>query len=410
MKKNIRNISLIFVLMMSIASKGESLENYLQIAAENSASLKAKYAEFEIALARVAQVNTLPEPILSFGYFISPVETRVGPQRAKISLSQMFPWFGTLAAKGEITSLMAEAKYQSFLNAKNQLYHEVRVVWYQLFELNKKVLLQNENREILESFKQLGTASYKNGKGSMVDVLRIDIRIGDIQSKIEILTSKRTPLNTQFNKLLNREATSPIIAPVSVHFKAVEDQYRKDSLFTKHPMLKAYDLKIQSAKTQEVLAQKQGMPKLGLGLDYVFVGERTDMTVEGSGQNVIMPMMSLTLPIYRSKYNAAIKEANLRQEQWIQTRVSFENDLIVKYEQAWFNLERNHELIALYREQNIKTKQVISVLLTAYSNSGKDFEEILRMQQQLLNYQIAETEAIAGYYTAVSMIDYLTAK
>ena len=101
--------------------KSQSLSNYQQIALENNPELRAHYALFEAALQRIPQVNTLPDPTFSFGYFMIPVETRVGPQKAKLALSQMFPWFGTLKVQGDVATLEAEAKFQSFKNEQNRI-------------------------------------------------------------------------------------------------------------------------------------------------------------------------------------------------------------------------------------------------------------------------------------------------
>jgi hypothetical protein len=107
---------IILVLLGSVLGYAQTLDDYFKIAAESNPGLQAKYSAFEAAMQRVEQVNTLPDPNFSFGYFISPVETRVGPQRARFSLTQMFPWFGTLKKQGNAAALMAEAKYQSFLD------------------------------------------------------------------------------------------------------------------------------------------------------------------------------------------------------------------------------------------------------------------------------------------------------
>ena len=74
----------------------EPLDVYLKEAAQNNPGLKARYFAYQAALEKVPQVGALPDPQVSFGYFISPVETRVGPQRMRISAMQMFPWLGTL--------------------------------------------------------------------------------------------------------------------------------------------------------------------------------------------------------------------------------------------------------------------------------------------------------------------------
>ena len=174
-------------------------------------------------------------------------------------------------------------------------------------------------------------------------------------------------------------------------------------------MLVAFDLKLKSAQAQEEVARKQGLPKFGVGLDYVMVGEGT-INVPDNGKDVVMPMISLSLPIFRGKYKAAVKEAQFIQSAISSYKEDFENNLVSSYEMTWYELDRANQLIDLYHAQITKTEQAITLLLTAYSNSGKDFEEVLRMQQELLKYQMAETIALKEYYTALAKLDYLTAK
>lgn len=390
--------------------KAQSLEEYLKIAAENNPQLKAKYAEFEGAMQKVAQANSLPDPTLSFGYFISPVETRVGPQRAKIGLLQMFPWFGTLKAAGNVFQLQAEAKYQEFLNAKNELFMQVKAAWYELHEIKMTVLIHEEHKKLHHIHQRLVLTAYKNGKGSMTDVIRVDIVIDDIHTEIRLLEKQLKPLKVRFNKLLNRADMLEVMVDDSLSLTIIPENFRKDSLLVNHPILKSFDLKYESAQQTEKLAKKQGLPKFGVGLDYVFVEKRSDMVVSDNGKDVFMPMVSMSIPLFRGKYNAAIKEAQYSQEAINYHKEAFANTLISGYELAWYELEKSRELIQLYVEQVKKTNQAITLLMRAYSNSGKDFEEVLRMQQELLKYQIAEATAIKTYYTALAKIDYLTAK
>ena len=406
-----RYILIITVLLLSgLRINAQTLEESLKIASENNPLLKAKYAEFEAALQKVAQVNSLPDPTFSFGYFISPVETRLGPQQAKLGLTQMFPWFGTLKTAGNVQALQAEAKYQEFLNAKNELYMQVKSAWYPIYEVNQKIRLQEENRVILSSYKQLATTGFKNDKGSMVDVIRVDIMIENTDTEIKLLQDQLQPFNVQFNKLLNRPDSLVIQVEQDLTLIEIPLNYRKDSLLANHPLLQSLDLKMKSTQEAEELSKKQGLPKLGVGLDYVFIGDRTDMAVPDNGKNVIMPMISMSIPIYRRKYNAATKEAQFKQEAIANYKTNTENTLVSNYEMAWFELEKARQLVELYKAQTLKTNQAISLLETAYSNSGKDFEEILRMQQELLKYQIATATATKAFYVALAKLDYLTSK
>ena len=410
MKQYIVIITALLLVGLSTKSSAQSLEESLKLAAENNALLKAKYADFEAAMQKVTQVNSLPDPTFSFGYFISPVETRVGPQRAKVGLTQMFPWFGTLKTAGNVQALQAEAKYQEFINAKNELYMQVKSAWYPIYEVNQKILLQKENKDILSSYKQLATTGFKNDKGSMVDVIRVDIMIENTDTEIKLLQDQLRPLFIHFNKLLNRPDSIMVQVDQELNIVSVPLNYRKDSLLANHPLLQSLDLKMQSAQEAEELSKKQGLPKFGVGLDYVFVGERTDMVVPDNGKNVIMPMVSMSIPIYRGKYKAATKEAQFKQEAIANYKTNTENTLVSNYEMAWYELDKARQLIELYRTQVSKTEQAISLLETAYSNSGKDFEEILRMQQELLKYQIATATATKAFYVALAKLDYLTSK
>jgi outer membrane protein TolC len=147
-----------------------------------------------------------------------------------------------------------------------------------------------------------------------------------------------------------------------------------------------------------------------VGIDYVFVGERSDMNVDNNGRDIIMPMLSMSIPLYRKKYDAHTKETQLKQKAIANYKANTENSLLSKYEMAWYELEKAKTLISLYKTQVVKTQKVISLLETAYSNSGQEFEEVLRFQQELLQYQIAETTAIKSFYIALAKLDYLTSK
>jgi outer membrane protein TolC len=401
---------LIATLLFSSLSFAQTLDDYFKIAAENNPGLQAMYKEYEAALQKVPQVSTLSDPTFSFGYFISPVETRVGPQQARFSLTQMFPWFGTLKAQGNVAALMAEAKFQNFINARNKLYFQVASAYYPLYELKDWVRIEQENISILESYKTIANQMFKNGTGNMVDVLRVDIMLKDAQTNLNILKDKEKPLLTTFNRLLNRPEDEPVQISDTLKLEILSEDYRKDSLIDANPKLKALDLKLQANQAAEIVAQKQGMPKLGVGLDYVLVGERTDISMPDNGKNVLMPMVSVSIPIFRAKYNASVKEARLLQESYTLQKQEVTNTLFSEYEMVWFQVQQQQQLLALYQQQIQTSQQSLNLLFTSYGNSGKEFEEVLRMQQQLLKYRKLSTTALTQYHIAVEKINYLTSK
>lgn len=406
-----RVIVILLIMGNALHSLGQdSLASYLAYAYEHNPKLKAAYTRFEIALEKIPQVKALPDPKASFGLFLSPVETRVGPQQARFSLSQQFPWFGTLEAKGNAAALEAEAFYQDFVEQRNIIGNQVKIAYYPIYELKKHLKLQKENLEILASYKSLATTAFSNGKGALTDALRVDIMIENVKTDIQLLNDKLRPLEIAFNRKLNREDTIAVRIDEDLTIEALEADYRQDSLTAKNPSLQALDIRIKAAKAQEEVARKNAMPKFGVGLDYVLVGKRTDASPPDNGKNVLMPMVSVSIPLAKPKYNAAIKEQQLKQLMLQSKKEDAVNSLWTDYESARYSLDQSITLHLLYKQQIEKTGQIIDLLQTSYSNSGKDFEEILRMQQQLIKYQMAQASAIKNYYLALAKLDYLTAK
>jgi outer membrane protein TolC len=391
-------INMILLVFLGVATmQAQTLDEYFKEAAENNPGLQSKYKEFEAALQKVHQVNSLPDPTVSFSYFFPKMMS----QRASISLTQMFPWFGTLSAQGNAAALMAEAQYQSFLDAQNQLFYEVSAAYYPLYELNRLREIEQKNIDILESYKSIANSKFKNGLAPMVDVLRVDIMLKDAITSLNILEMKEKSLKTTFNKLLNRDVTEEVAIDTAFATETLQDSFRRDSIATNNPLLSALDLKIKASEASEIAIQKDGLPKLGVGLDYAIMD---------NGKNIVMPMISVSIPIFRKKYNAAKKEAQLMQDSYALQKMEVANSLISNYEMTWFEVQQQRELILLYDQQTKESNQSLNLLFSAYSNSGKDFEEVLRMQQQLLEYEKMKATAEVAYHTALAKLNYITAK
>lgn len=398
------------MILVFTAGNAQTLDNYFKIAAENNPGLQAKYKEFEAAMQKVPQVSTLPDPSLSFGYFISPAETRVGPQRARFSLIQMFPWFGTLKAQGNAAALMAEAKYQSFIDARNRLLYQVAAAYYSLLELKRLEMIEQKNVEILQSYKNFTNSRFKNGTGTMADVLRVNIMMNDANTSLTILDQKEKPLLAAFNKLLSRNENETVIVTDSLASPDLPDYLRKDILLKNNPVLNELDLKTKSSEASVLAAQKQGLPKLGVGLDYLVVGERSDVVMSDNGKDVLMPMVTVTIPLFRRKYRASVKEMQLIQENYSLQKEEYTNSLAADYEMAWFEMKKQKELLLLYNRQIKESGQVLNLLFSAYANSGASFEEVLNMQQQILKHEKMKATAETQYLSAIARLNYLTAK
>jgi outer membrane protein TolC len=455
----------LLLIMMGHYLQAQPLEEYLTTAGQNNPSLKAKYNEYYSALEKVPQAGGLPDPELSFAMFISKeglyMERFMGQQLSDISIKQMFPWFGSLdAAKNEAT-YMAQMKFASFQEAKINLHHDVRSTWYKLYQINKELKLLEVEKEILKTYEQLALTRFKTGtsgtstpmtnntasaattspsssgnmgsmgmgnstatpsasstsgiggmqgssSGSMVDVLLIQLQMKELDTRIVILKASRKPLEIRFNNLLNRSSVESIVIADTLTPAQLPASLSiiQDSVIQNHPMVKMYEWDEKARESQQRMATLMGRPMIGIGLSYMVFRPRYDeMLMENmGGENMFMPMVTMTLPIYRKKYASQRKEAEYLHQSATQNKEAAKLDLLNELENLLNEYENNNKRLILLNDQIAITDQAIRLMTTAYSTGSSNVEEILRLRQSYLNYQQQQISSITEQQITVSGI------
>jgi len=414
--KNIKNILTALILLAGITARSQDfLESYLAESANNNPGLKSKFSEYMAALEKVSQAGALPDPQVSFGYFIQPVETRVGPQKARISASQMFPWFGTPGAKEDAAAEIAKSKYELFEEAKSRLFYDVKSTYYNLYFIQKAIDITAENIYILNTFRKLALIRVESGLASSVDVLRVEIEIADLENQLALLKDNYFVMQTGFNNLLNVDGQRTVNIPDSLantDFDLTREA-ALDSVRSGNHQVLQMEFMEASYEKQEIAARKTGKPNLMLGFDYVVVGKSGNPMTDPSesGRDAfVFPMVGISIPLYRQKYTSMVKEAALMQESTENGRLDKINILGTTFEKANKDYNDADRRIPLYQRQSGKAKKALNILQTEYETSGKNFEEVLRMERQLLKYKLELEKARADKDAAIAFINYLMGK
>lgn len=397
-------------LLFSLNVNGQTLEEYLLIALKNNPEIKAAYTEFEVAMQKSPQVKSLPDPTLTMSAFGRMVETRVGAQEARFSIMQMLPWFGTFAAKENVANLLAEAAFQNYVDTKNEVLLNVKKMYAEIYELQQMIVLEEQNLQILDTYRILSLSKFQNGNGAMVDVVRIDIKRNESSTNIDLLKEQYKPLQIGFNSMLNVELNEPINSLDSLPLNNESMQEYTNGLFDSNPKIVILAKKAQAFEAQKLIEKKEGLPMIGIGLDYSIISKRNVPDLEMNGQDAIMPMLTVTLPIFRKKYKAAQKEVELMIKGTEFEKEALQNKLRTTYSITLFNVQKAKKLNQLYLKQIEATQQAIKLLLASYSNSGSNFEEVLMMNQDLLILKTAVITANKNQFTAQAQLEYLLSK
>ncbi|MCU4158302.1 TolC family protein [Carboxylicivirga sp. A043] len=408
MKKIIYILSFLMLALTVRVSAQNELTTYLETAAENNPGLKVKFNEYMAALEKVPQVGALPDPTFAFGYFIQPVETRVGPQQAKISASQMFPWFGTLSSRENSVEAMAKAKYEVFEEAKSKLFYDVKSTYYNLFFMHQAIDITIENIDILASFKGLANIKVESGSASAVDAYRVQMEINDLENQLALLKDNAQVLSVKFNSFLNVDVNSNIqMGEKLTGVELLDKHLALDSVLMNNNTLAAFDYQIEDLQYRQKVASKEGLPQFNIGFDYTFIGEGNS-TASNAGQDAFMfPKVGITIPLYRNKYKAKVQEVIYLQEAKTNEKTDKENSITVLFEIVWKDYQDALRRTVLYEEQEELAEKSLSILESEYATSNLNFEEILRMERKLLKYALEMQKATADKEAAVAFIQYL---
>ncbi|PKV51270.1 outer membrane protein TolC [Aquimarina sp. MAR_2010_214] len=396
-----------FSLFIFHLTHAQQLESYIQEGWDNNSNIQSFELRYVVAKEKIEEVNTIPNTQLSVGYFVSEPETRTGAQRAKFSIQQKLPWFGAITARENYSTAMAETEYVDIVIVKRKLALSISETYYKLFAIQSKQKILEDNMLLLQTYEKLVLTSVEVGKASAVDVLKLQIRQNELEQYKAVLKESFLAEQIAFNALLNRDSGKDIIVPDEINMP-LEDPITNTESLQLNPELLKYDKIYESIKQSELLNRKEKSPQIGFGLDYIPVSERNDVAIHDNGKDIIMPMVSFSIPIFNKRHDSRTRQNELRQQEITAQKeerlntmetilgkaVSYRNTARIKYNTQKKNLKQ--------------AKNAEEILIKSYETGTIDFNDVLDIQELQLKFQLNQIESIQLYYTQAAMINYLT--
>ncbi len=406
-KSKIKTVFVLCALCLGLSAQSQELETLIDVALNNNPEIQKFEFKYKRASEKVNEVNTIPNTEFGVGYFMSEPETRTGAQRFKVSAKQMIPWFGTITSRESYVSALADAKYEDIVIAKRKLMAAVSQSYYNLYanKAKQKVLLQNI--ELLETYETLALTSVEVGKASAVDVLRLQMRQNEMQQLKDVLSQQFLAEQTNLNTLLNRE-NEVVVTVIDSLMMPSEDFEINSERLALHPELLKYDKLYQSIEQSELLNQKESSPMIGFGLDYISVSERPDMNFSDNGKDIVMPMVSLSIPIFNKRHKSQTQQNEFEQQ-----------ELTVEKQERWNALENllskaitervSARISYATQTKNLKqAKDAEEILIKSYETGTINFSDVLDIQELQLKFQLNLVESVKMYYVQTAVINYLT--
>ncbi len=389
-----------------------ALSELIEEALSQNPQIKAARNEWEASLQVIPQAKSLPDPMLSYSYFGQSVETRLGPQRNKFSLSQKFPFFGKLSLKGEIARKGASVLEEQYMAVKLNIVLKVKKAFFSLFWLDRAIRIAQEEKEVLERLTKIAEKKYETGEANQQDVLKAQLEISKVQDKILILNQRRRAIAAELNALLNRRPDS-FIGEVE-EFEVPELRLKLEKLYEwareMRPELRKAQHFIEKNEESLKLAKKNYFPDFRLMFDYIDIGGGTTTNIK-DGRNSWMASVGINIPIWRKKLHAAEAEAATKLKASQDSYKNVQNETLSRVNELFFEVETASEQVNLYKysllplaEQSLKASEV------GYLTGKVDFLNLLDAERMVLLIRIGYFKTIADLGKSLAQLERVIGK
>jgi outer membrane protein, heavy metal efflux system len=389
-----------------------TLDDCIHFAMQNSPALEAAYYRWRAAVERVPQARSLPDPQLGFALVFDQVDRDAEYMGERYSISQMFPWFGTLALRGDIAVEDARTEARRFEAVRLELVDRVTRAYVEYAWLHQAAATARENRELLIRLESVARSLYRTGSVSQADVNRAQVELGRLDDQFRSLEDMLGPAAAELNAALGRPAHArlsgaPPAPSRQVHHGLPErdDEAWLELARLGNPGLAASRHAVTREQQSVELARKAFFPDIMLGLEYGRGASERMAKMDGGGADMVAGMISFSIPIRRGRIDAGVREARARVNAAALDVQDREFSLEAELKGALFAYRDSGRRLSLYGGTLVpKARQSMSATETAYRAGDAGFSDLVDAQRLLLEFELAHERAAADRTRATARV------
>ena len=388
------------------------LRHYVTAAVERNPTLLEAHARYEAARQQVPQVTALPDPVINFTQALRSVETRVGPQLNSVTLTQAFPWFGTLELRGRVAVLEATAQLHHYEAKRRDVVARVKEAYYDLGYVDAALGLAREEQSLLEHYETLASARYATGQGLQQAVIRLQAEISLAVDRRYALERQRAALTAHLNTLLDRRAEEPVpIVPPPTRPVVEVDREQLYRLGEGHRHeLRAATARIEGSEQAIELAEKHARPGFTASVGVTNVGRRDDPAglplPPDNGRNAVTVSVGASLPLWSARYRAGVEQANDELRAYTRQRAAARNAMEMEVQEAVVRLETLDRQIDLLDTVLIpQTEEALRATESAYETGQLGVLELLDSERTLIDVRTMRARYLSDLLIALTALE-----
>jgi outer membrane protein TolC len=186
--------------------------------------LASAEAAWQAAGERPAQMASLPDPKLSYGFGPLSIHNDDVVFGQVLEISQGLPYPGKLRLRGEAAEARSEMAGDRYQQMRLDLARRTADLFYDLYLVDRSIAINQEHVRLLEELKQIATARYASGLVPQQVPLAAEVELTHLIHRDVTLRAERGSVVAHVNHLLHRGPTRPLppVAPLGVADLPVE--------------------------------------------------------------------------------------------------------------------------------------------------------------------------------------------
>ncbi|MCK5172847.1 MAG: TolC family protein, partial [Planctomycetes bacterium] len=158
------------------------------------------------------------------------------------------------------------------------------------------------------------------------------------------------------------------------------------------------------------LAKKNYYPDFTLGVNYVDTDDALSGNPNDEGKDPVVAMLSINLPLWREKYDAAVRQARARYHAARRDKTQKANDLSSQLKLTLYHFRDAERKLSLYSNALLpKAQESLKVTESQFRAGRGTFTDLIDAQRILLEFALARERALADRAQNLAKLEMLTA-
>ncbi|MEE4364210.1 MAG: TolC family protein [Desulfotignum sp.] len=373
------------------------LEEITAIAVLQNPDIKAARKKVLAEIQSFDQVTHLDDSLQQYAAFTAALNNRVGPLKAKDSIKAGHPFPGLAALKGRIVQSQVNMLVEQMKIVSKQVRQDMENAYWELAYTTRSILIIHETMAAFDRLLDVAASLYKSGRTSYQDVIKVTIKIEDLNEERVSLENEADNIKTRLLELMNLPAdtrmgpvkTAPLPEKIPPPEKLI-------SLAREHRQeLAAIRFQISKLQSMVELAESMKQAKFTLGFSY-FEADHVNTAGSGAPQQAFAEKTMASM-----KNNQPVNPWYGVDSPWVQqtrqTLAGLEHTLTARenatdrmVHNAWFKTDKNLRELDLYKNRILPlTKSALDVSTREYETGSIAFSQAIGSYTDWLNVKLA---------------------